>query len=141
MRHLAATLTITAGVPLTVVSKTLRHSTLSTTANLYSHLTQQAARDAVGTIDQALTNADQGGARRRWPNWLRPHRDHTEGHHKRLKPLYSPTPAASSLTASQFQGTYATTSDHQAYENGKGRSLISEKRPVTCENAGRHDRI
>ncbi|WP_406111562.1 tyrosine-type recombinase/integrase [Streptomyces sp. NBC_01003] len=36
LRHLAATITITAGVPLTVVSKTLRHSTLSTTANLYS---------------------------------------------------------------------------------------------------------
>ncbi|MGW7459495.1 tyrosine-type recombinase/integrase [Streptomyces sp. NPDC054797] len=45
LRHLAATITITAGVPLTVVSKTLRHSTLSTTANVYSHLTQQAARD------------------------------------------------------------------------------------------------
>ncbi|MFF6852257.1 MULTISPECIES: tyrosine-type recombinase/integrase [Streptomyces] len=40
LRHLAATLSITAGTPLTVVSKTLRHFTLSTTANLYSHLTQ-----------------------------------------------------------------------------------------------------
>ncbi|WP_169317155.1 tyrosine-type recombinase/integrase [Actinacidiphila oryziradicis] len=29
LRHLAATLTITVGVPLTVVSKMLRHSTLS----------------------------------------------------------------------------------------------------------------
>ncbi|MGP3927940.1 tyrosine-type recombinase/integrase [Streptomyces sp. 8N616] len=109
LRHLAATLTITAGVPLTVVSKTLRHSTLSTTANLYSHLTQQAARDAVDTIDQALTNADRDGARRHWPNWLRPHHDHAERRHKRLKPPYSPTPAASSPQASQFQGTYATT--------------------------------
>ncbi|MEU1631120.1 tyrosine-type recombinase/integrase, partial [Streptomyces sp. NPDC020096] len=51
LRHLAATLTINAGVPLTVVSKTLRHSTLSTTANIYSHLTQQATRDAVDAID------------------------------------------------------------------------------------------
>ncbi|MGP3927924.1 tyrosine-type recombinase/integrase [Streptomyces sp. 8N616] len=109
LRHLAATLTITAGVPLTVVSKTLRHSTLSTTANLYSHLTQQAAHDAVDTIDQALTTADQDGTRRHWPNWLRPHRDHAEGRTQRLKPLYSPTPAASSPQASQFQGTYATT--------------------------------
>ncbi|MFI9584259.1 tyrosine recombinase XerC [Streptomyces sp. NPDC052236] len=58
LRHLAATLTITAGVPLTVVSKTLRHSTLSTTANLYSHLTQQAAREAVDTIEQTLTRAE-----------------------------------------------------------------------------------
>lgn len=50
LRHLAATITIPAGVPLTVVSKTLRHSTLSTTANIYSHLTRQAAREAVDTI-------------------------------------------------------------------------------------------
>ncbi|MFE7351885.1 tyrosine recombinase XerC [Streptomyces sp. NPDC057543] len=41
LRHLAATITITAGVPLTVASKALRHSTLSTTANLYSHLTSK----------------------------------------------------------------------------------------------------
>ncbi|GAA4987907.1 hypothetical protein GCM10023205_68500 [Yinghuangia aomiensis] len=34
LRHLAATITIAAGVPLVVVSKTLRHSTLSTTANI-----------------------------------------------------------------------------------------------------------
>jgi len=58
LRHLAATISITAGVPLTVVSKTLRHATLSTTANIYGHLTTQAARDAVDTIDQALTSAD-----------------------------------------------------------------------------------
>ncbi|WP_037972238.1 tyrosine-type recombinase/integrase [Streptomyces sp. NRRL WC-3742] len=54
LRHLAATISITAGVPLTVVSKTLRHATLSTTANIYGHLTTQAARDAV---DHALTSA------------------------------------------------------------------------------------
>ncbi|MEU1631136.1 site-specific integrase [Streptomyces sp. NPDC020096] len=59
LRHLAATISITAGVPLTIVSKTLRHSTLSTTANIYSHLTAQAARNAVDIIDQALTTADQ----------------------------------------------------------------------------------
>jgi integrase len=58
-RHLAATLTINAGVPLAVVSKTLRHSTLSTTANIYGHLTTQAARDAVNTIEQTLTHADR----------------------------------------------------------------------------------
>ncbi|MFJ2582238.1 site-specific integrase [Kitasatospora aureofaciens] len=57
LRHLAATISITAGVPLTVVSKTLRHATLSTTANIYGHLTTQAARDAVDTIDRALTSA------------------------------------------------------------------------------------
>ncbi|NEA60454.1 site-specific integrase [Streptomyces sp. SID13666] len=57
LRHLAATISINAGVPLTVVSKTLRHSTLSTTANIYSHLTAPAALDAVNTIDRTLTTA------------------------------------------------------------------------------------
>ncbi|WP_199831049.1 hypothetical protein [Streptomyces sp. NBRC 110028] len=45
---------LTAGIPLTIVSKTLRHSTLSTTANIYSHLTHQAAHDAVNAIDTTL---------------------------------------------------------------------------------------
>ncbi|MEW2368057.1 tyrosine-type recombinase/integrase [Streptomyces sp. NPDC006656] len=76
LRHLAATITITAGMPLTVVSKTLRHSTLSTTANIYSHLTQQAAREAVDTIDQTLTRAQKRSDRRAWLERLRPPRDH-----------------------------------------------------------------
>ncbi|MFI9237649.1 tyrosine-type recombinase/integrase [Streptomyces sp. NPDC053079] len=59
LRHLSATISINAGVPLTVVSKTLRHSTLSTTANIYSHLTTQAAREAVDAIDKTLTQADR----------------------------------------------------------------------------------
>ncbi len=59
LRHLSATISINAGVPLTVVSKTLRHSTLSTTANVYSHLTAQAAREAVDVIDRILTCADR----------------------------------------------------------------------------------
>ncbi|MFE3606838.1 restriction endonuclease [Streptomyces goshikiensis] len=46
-----------AGVPLTVVSKTLRHSTLSTTATIYSHLTRQATREAVDIIDRTLAAA------------------------------------------------------------------------------------
>ena len=48
-----------------MVSKTLRHSTLSTTVNLYGHLPPYAARDAATAIDKALTRADrrphQGG--------------------------------------------------------------------------------
>lgn len=47
LRHLAATLALTHGVELTIVSKTLRHSTISTTANIYGHLTKPAARQAV----------------------------------------------------------------------------------------------
>ncbi|MFD9569882.1 tyrosine recombinase XerC [Streptomyces sp. NPDC059982] len=72
LRHLAATITISAGVPLTVVSKTLRHSTLSTTANIDSHLTRQAAREAVDTIDRTLTGAQNTGRETRHPAWLRP---------------------------------------------------------------------
>lgn len=74
-RHLAAT--ITAGTPLTVVSKTLRHSTLSTTANLYSHLTQQAAHQAVDTIDHTLTTAARAADSPTRPAWLRPPRPQT----------------------------------------------------------------
>ncbi|GAA4998181.1 site-specific integrase [Yinghuangia aomiensis] len=59
LRHLAATLTIAAGVPLVVVSKTLRHSTLSTTANIYAHLTRPAARAAVVTIQRVLAQAEE----------------------------------------------------------------------------------
>ncbi|MBI0379025.1 site-specific integrase, partial [Streptomyces albiflaviniger] len=91
LRHLAATLSITAGTPLTVVSKTLRHSTLSTTANLYSHLTQQAAHDAVDAIDTALAQADPtADSHPHWPAWLRPHRDHPNGHRACLTLPYAP---------------------------------------------------
>ncbi|MET9375530.1 site-specific integrase [Streptomyces sp. NPDC002992] len=106
LRHLAATITITAGVPLTVVSKTLRHSTLSTTANLYSHLTQQAAHQAVDTIDHVLSGAEQTAGRRARPAWLRPPRDHLrEALHQRR----SPAPPATSTTANQPRLRRATT--------------------------------
>ncbi|WP_240437095.1 tyrosine-type recombinase/integrase [Streptomyces sporangiiformans] len=59
LRHTAATIMISSRVPLAVVSKTLRHSTLSTTVNLYGHLLPHAARDAVTAIDEALTRADR----------------------------------------------------------------------------------
>ncbi len=58
LRHLAATLMITSNVPLAVASKTLRHSTLSTTVNLYSHLTPQVAHQAVDAIAAALATAE-----------------------------------------------------------------------------------
>ncbi len=69
----------------------------------------QAARDAVDAIDAALTKADHDTARRHWPTWLRPHRDHTSEHRDPLKALYSPAPALNSPSASQPQGTRATT--------------------------------
>ncbi|GAA1711999.1 site-specific integrase [Streptomyces yatensis] len=114
LRHLAATVPITAGIPLLTVSKTLRHSTLSTTANIYSHLTRQAARDAVEAIDTALTKADTGhtgGIRRHWPPRPRPrpHRDHRNRPHHLWKRTYSPTITATSPTASRPQQATATT--------------------------------
>ncbi|MFD4502963.1 tyrosine-type recombinase/integrase [Streptomyces sp. NPDC058457] len=59
LRHTAATIMISSRSALAVVSKTLRHSTLSTTVNLYGHLLPHAARDAITTIDKAPTRADR----------------------------------------------------------------------------------
>ncbi|MFB0632826.1 tyrosine-type recombinase/integrase [Streptomyces sp. AB3(2024)] len=109
LRHLAATITITAGVPLTVVSKTLRHSTLSTTANIYGHLTQQAAREAVDTIDHTLTEAEKTGHRTDRPTWLRPPRDHIHRLREALNRLRSPAPTGFHPTANQPQSGRATT--------------------------------
>lgn len=109
LRHLAATITISAGVPLTVVSKTLRHSTLSTTANLYSHLTQQAAHQAVDTIDHVLSGAEQPVGRTARPAWLRPPRDHLHRLREALQRLRSPAPPASSVAANQSRPGRATT--------------------------------
>ncbi|MEU7095838.1 tyrosine-type recombinase/integrase [Kitasatospora aureofaciens] len=54
LRHLAATLALEGNVSMAVISKTLRHSTLSTTANIYSHLTWEVAMAAVHTIEARL---------------------------------------------------------------------------------------
>ena len=59
LRHLAATLSMDGGTPMPVVSKTPRHSTLSTTANVYSHLTPETARGAVDTIARLLDAAER----------------------------------------------------------------------------------
>ncbi|MDX2389530.1 tyrosine-type recombinase/integrase [Streptomyces sp. DK15] len=109
LRHLAATITITAGVPLPVVSKTLRHSTLSTTANIYSHLTQQAAREAVETIDHTLTQAQKRNDRRAWLDRLRPPRDHLQHLREALNRLRSPAPTGFHPTANRPQCGHATT--------------------------------
>jgi integrase len=74
LRHLAATIMIASGVPLAMVSKTLRHSTLSTTVDIYGHLTRQAAQDAVAT---ALNAAERKAKRpRQEAARVRPHCDH-----------------------------------------------------------------
>jgi integrase len=63
LRHLAATIMIASGVPLAMVSKTLRHSTLSTTVDIYGHLTRQAAQDAVDATATALDIAERNAKR------------------------------------------------------------------------------
>src|SRR4051794_23253994 len=57
LRHLAATLMLAAGVPLPLVSKTLRHSKTGITADLYGHLTRGAAHAAADSLGAALDAA------------------------------------------------------------------------------------
>ncbi|MFB7054940.1 tyrosine-type recombinase/integrase [Streptomyces vinaceus] len=128
LRHLAATITITAGVPLTVVSKTLRHSTLSTTANIYSHLTQLAAREAVDTIDRALTGAEKASHQTDRAAWLRPPRDHIHRLREALRRLRSAAPPAFSATADRPQTGRATTlRPPWLRTHTKGRPLMDER--------------
>lgn len=58
LRHFAATTMLSSQVPLAMASKTLRHSTLSTTTEIYGHLLKHVALDAVQAIEKALANAD-----------------------------------------------------------------------------------
>ncbi|KJS52133.1 hypothetical protein VM98_33310, partial [Streptomyces rubellomurinus subsp. indigoferus] len=81
LRHLTASFATAAGVPMPVVSKTLRHRTLSTSANIYTDLTFPAARAAVDAVAWILDNADRAAlgrptcrAQRPWHQNPRPHR-------------------------------------------------------------------
>jgi integrase len=58
LRHFAATTMLASQVPLAMASKTMRHSTLSTTTEVYGHLLRHVAQQAVGAIDTALTSAE-----------------------------------------------------------------------------------
>lgn len=57
LRHLAASLMLQNGVPLPLVSKTLRHSQVSITADLYGHLSPEAAHAAADTLGGVLDAA------------------------------------------------------------------------------------
>ncbi|MFE4514373.1 hypothetical protein ACFRMQ_09305 [Kitasatospora sp. NPDC056783] len=48
---------IAADIPLAIISKTLRHSTLAITINLYGHLLKDSAEQAVQALDHADTQA------------------------------------------------------------------------------------
>ncbi|MFJ5927908.1 tyrosine-type recombinase/integrase, partial [Kitasatospora sp. NPDC092948] len=50
LRHLAMSFGLAAGIPLPIMSKPLRHRTLSTSANIYAELTPRAARAGVNGI-------------------------------------------------------------------------------------------
>jgi integrase len=63
LRHVAATIMINEGVPLPVVSKTLRHKNVATTVDPYGHLARDAADDGVGaTRSGGLDAADAQAA-------------------------------------------------------------------------------
>lgn len=55
LRHLA----ISEGVNLRAASQTARHSTISTTTNIYAHLTRRTARQAVDAIASALNREER----------------------------------------------------------------------------------
>ena len=59
LRHFAATTMLSSQVPLAMASKAMRHSTLSTTTEVYGHLLRHAAHQAVDAIDTALGLAER----------------------------------------------------------------------------------
>ena len=54
LRHTALTSMATSGVPLAVVSRVAGHESITTTIDLYGHVTEQAARDAVAAAAGSL---------------------------------------------------------------------------------------
>ena len=56
LRHSFASLALEAGVDLKTVSTALGHATISTTADLYAHVTSSLMKDAAARIDNALTS-------------------------------------------------------------------------------------
>jgi integrase len=59
-RHACATLLLTAGEDLEVISRVLGHSDLGTTLRVYAHLDPKRARTAANRIDGALGRAALG---------------------------------------------------------------------------------
>lgn len=55
LRHSFASMALAAGVDLKTVSSALGHSTISTTADIYAHVTDSLMRDAADRIDAAVT--------------------------------------------------------------------------------------
>jgi integrase len=57
LRHTFASMALDAGVDLKTVSNALGHSTISTTADIYAHVTDSLMRDAADRIDGAVSMA------------------------------------------------------------------------------------
>jgi integrase len=54
LRHTFASLLLSAGAPLKVVSDALGHSTIAITADTYAHVTPELRREAADAMDRAL---------------------------------------------------------------------------------------
>jgi integrase len=55
LRHSAASLMLSNGVPITVVSQILGHSGMSVTVDVYGHVAPDVSRDALNVLAAALT--------------------------------------------------------------------------------------
>ena len=60
LRHTAASIMIAEDIPIAVVSKTMRHSTIAITINLYGHLFKNAADEALNALSAALDRTQAG---------------------------------------------------------------------------------
>lgn len=63
LRHTFAALSIQNGDDLYAVSKTLGHSTISTTANIYGHLTEKAKKDSANRMDAYISSLNAAGGK------------------------------------------------------------------------------
>ena len=54
LRHTAATVALSRGVPLEVISRQLGHAGYTITADVYAHVGRSAQRDAADTMQAAL---------------------------------------------------------------------------------------
>lgn len=58
LRHEHASLLLSAGVPITAVSKRLGHASAAITSDLYSHLLDDADRQTADAVETVLRTAD-----------------------------------------------------------------------------------